>query len=101
MSSAKSLAKHLPSPIRRRLGELRRRLRSSPSRTEAQKQLLLADPALENWQRELLTNVSSRIFYDDGMYVGDGAHYFKVGLSAIRCIDEAMRDANLDRAESI
>ena len=41
------------------------------------------------------TKVSSRIYYNDGMYDGDGAHYYKVGLSAIHCIDEALERAKL------
>jgi SAM-dependent methyltransferase len=101
MSSAKSLAKHLPSPIRRRLGELRRRLGTRASRTEAQKKLLLTEPSLEDWERELLTQTSSRIFHNDGMYAGDGARYFKVGLSAMSCIDEAVRNARLEKIENI
>jgi SAM-dependent methyltransferase len=35
------------------------------------------------------------------MYHGDGAHYFKVGLSAIRCIDEALSAATLPEPQTI
>lgn len=49
----------------------------------------------------LLTNVSSRIYYNDGMYQGYGAHYFKVGLSAIHCIDEALERAGLKAVRTI
>jgi SAM-dependent methyltransferase len=45
--------------------------------------------------------VSSRIYHNDGMYNGDAAHYFKVGLSAISCINEAVESANLERVGSI
>ena len=101
MSAVGSLAKHLPAPLRRRLGEWRRRLRNRPAHTRAQKQLLLRDSSLENWERELLRQTSSRIFHNDGMYAGDGARYFKVGLSAISCIDEAVRHARLEKIENI
>src|SRR2546427_1790116 len=101
MSATQSLAKHLPRSLKRRLGELRRHWRTRPARTQAQKQHLLTDPALKDWERELLAQVSSRIFYNDGMYASNGAHYFGVGLSAIHCIDEAMRQGRLDKIQSI
>jgi len=101
MSAVGSFAKHLPTPLRRRLGEWRRRLRNRPAHTRAQKELLLRDPSLENWERELLAQASSRIFHNDGMYAGDGARYFKVGLSAVSCIDKAVRDARLGKIENV
>src|SRR5438105_13718201 len=101
MGAVRILGKYLPLPLKRRLGELRRRWRTRPSRTRAQKELLLSDPDLENWDRGLLTTASSRIFYNDGMYAGNGAQYFKVGLSAIRCIDAAIHQGCLDRIENI
>jgi SAM-dependent methyltransferase len=72
------------------LGDVRRFVRAVPLRTSLQKKKLLSDPTLTEPERELLTKVSSRIYPGDGMYHGDGVHYFKVGLSAIRCIDEAL-----------
>jgi SAM-dependent methyltransferase len=83
------------------LGAARRSLRTLPSRTERQRNKLLSNPTLTQGQRELLAKVSSRIYRDDGMYHGDGTHYFKVGLSAIHCIDEALQDANLNDRRTI
>jgi SAM-dependent methyltransferase len=81
--------------IRRRLGDVRRRLRARPSRTQRQKELLLKDASLSPRERDLLGLIDSRISPHDGMYKGDGAHYFKVGLSAINCIENAMAAAGL------
>jgi SAM-dependent methyltransferase len=91
----------LPRGVRRRLGAGRRWLRARPNRTRKQHAQLLASSALTPAERELLSKVDSRISYEDGMYKGDGAHYFKVGLSAIHCIDEALRAAQLDTVQSI
>src|SRR5437016_1194151 len=101
MDAARTVGKYLPRPLKRHLGQLRRRWRSRSSRTRAQKELLLSDPDLENRGRGLLTAASSRIFYNDGMYTGDGAQYFKVGLSAIRSIDAAIHHGCLDRVDNI
>jgi SAM-dependent methyltransferase len=91
----RKLARHLPRNLRRRLGDVRRRARARPSRTRQQKERLLADASLAAWERELLAGARDVIFYNDGMYTGDGAHYFRVGLSAIRCIDGALEAAGL------
>ena len=69
--------------------------------TRKQQEALLASPALTPAENELLGRVASRISYKDEMYNGDGAHYFKVGLSAIRCIEEALRAAQLANVQSI
>ena len=75
---------------------MRRRVRALSFRTEKQKQrLLVADDSLNATERELLKGVESRISPRDTMYAGDGAHYFKVGLSAMRSIEEALRAAKL------
>jgi SAM-dependent methyltransferase len=91
----------LPRSLHPRLGAARRRLRTLPERTRRQKQRLLDDPALEAKERELLKQVESRISPGDGMYTGDGAHYFKVGLSAIRSIEEAIDAAQLGSVRRI
>ena len=83
------------------LGAARRWVRAIPPRPRLQKQRLLSDPSLTESERELLTKVSSRIYFNDGMYDGDGAHYFKVGLSAIHCIDEALERAKLTEVRTI
>ena len=74
---------------------MRRRARALSFRTEAQKRRLLGDQTLAARERELLGEVESRISPRDTMYTGDGAHYFKVGLSAMRVVEEALRRANL------
>jgi SAM-dependent methyltransferase len=56
---------------------------------------LLADETLAATERKLLAAVESRISPRDTMYTGDGAHYFKVGLSAMRAVEAALQAANL------
>lgn len=88
--------KHLlPKRLHPHLGRLRRRLRTLPARTRSQKQRILDDPALDPGDRSLLEQVETRISAGDGMYTGDGAHYYKVGLSAIQAIEEAIDAAGL------
>lgn len=83
------------------LGALRRWLRALPSRPELQKRRLLSDPSLSESERNLLKRVSGKIYFRDSMYVGNGAHYYKVGLSALRCIDEAIAAAKLSDLRNI
>jgi SAM-dependent methyltransferase len=83
------------------LGAVRRFVRSLPLRTSLQKRRLLEDASLAGDERELLARASSRIHRGDGMYKGDGAHYFGVGLSAVRCIDEAVRAAGLEDVRQV
>jgi SAM-dependent methyltransferase len=83
----------VPGPLRPYLGAVRRWVRSMPPRPRLQKQRLLSDPSLSETERELLSKVSGKIYFNDTMYDGDGAHYYKVGLSAIRCIDDALAQA--------
>jgi SAM-dependent methyltransferase len=77
------------------LGAVRRWVRVVPPRPLLSKQRLLADPTLSGAERKLLSQVSSRIYYRDGMYNHDGVHYYRVGLLAIRCIDDVLAQANL------
>jgi SAM-dependent methyltransferase len=90
MDIAKAFKRVVPSTLWPYLGAVRRFVRAVPLRTNLQKKRLLSDPTLTESERVLLAKVSSRIYPGDGMYHGDGSHYFKVGLSAIRCIDEAL-----------
>lgn len=101
MDLVHTLKRVVPRGLHPRLGAARRLLRSLPPRTAAQKVRLLEDPSLGADERELLRRASSRVHYDDGMYKGDGAHYFKVGLSALRCIDEAVESAGLREVRAI
>jgi SAM-dependent methyltransferase len=101
MNHTQRLKNILPSRLHPYLGEIKRRLRSLPARTRRQWQRLLADPALSDQKRELLKQVETRISPGDGMYSGDGAHYFKVGLSAIDCIEAAINAAGLASVECV
>ena len=60
-------------------------------RIEFEKGELLKSPdGYEPEHAELLKNVSVDISSRDGMHTGNTSHYFRVGLSAIRCIDRAL-----------
>ncbi len=87
--------------MRRRLGAVQRWARARPNRTRRQKEQLLASAALGAADRALLSKVDSRISYADGMYKGDGAHYFNVGLSALHCIEDALQAAHLESVRNI
>lgn len=89
------LKRVVPQPLWPYLGAVRRWVRAIPPRPLLQKQRLLSDPSLTETERELLKKVSGKIYFNDGMYDGNGAHYYKVGLSAIHCIDEAVERAKL------
>lgn len=80
---------------------MRRGVRILPPRPLLNKKQLLSDPALSEPERQLLNKVSARIYYRDTMYNGDGVHYYLVGLSAIRCVDEALERANLQQVQTI
>jgi SAM-dependent methyltransferase len=95
------LKRVVPRGLHPSLGALRRWTRALSLRTRRQKRRLLDDPSLSAADRELLAKVSGRIHYGDGMYVGDGGHYYKVGLSALRCIDEALALAKTSDPEAI
>jgi SAM-dependent methyltransferase len=101
MELVKTLKRVVPRKLHAPLGSARRRLQRIPLRVELQKRRLLSDPSLSAAERDLLRNVSSRIYHTDGMYHGDGAHYFKVGLSAIACIDEVLAAAGLPNPRAI
>ena len=62
---------------------------------------LLRSDTLEPDEFSLLSRVESRISYADGMYAGNGDHYFRVGLSAIQCIDEALSRTRLEAIRKI
>ncbi len=101
MGLVKTLKRVVPRKFHRPLGVTRRWLRTTPRQTELQKKHLLSDPTLSEQERELLSRVSSRIYHSDGMYDGDAAHYYKVGLSAIACLNEALDRAGLKNVRSI
>lgn len=99
--NVQKLKRLIPRQLWPYLGAVRRYTLTIPARTQMQKQKLLADSTLTERDRQLLKDVSSRIYFNDGMYHGNGAHYFKVGLSAIRCIDEALERAGLKHVNAI
>ena len=80
---------------------MRRGARALGYRTAGQKRQLLEDPTLLAPERALLARVESRISPRDTMYTGDGAHYFKVGLSAMRVLEEALRRAGSPAVERV
>jgi SAM-dependent methyltransferase len=99
--NVQKLKRVVPSPLWPYLGALRRWLRAMPPRPRLQKQRLLSDPSLTETERELLAKVSGKIYFNDTMYDGNGAHYYKVGLSAIKCINEALAQARLEEVRTI
>lgn len=101
MNYLNSLKRIVPKPLWPYLGAARRFALTVSILTRRHKQRLLADPSLSEAERDLLKKVSSRIYYRDGMYDGDGTHYYKVGLDAIRCIDQALAQAKLPEVRSI
>lgn len=101
MGAAQELSRRLPPGLRRRLGALRRRVRTLPARTGAQKRRLLEDPSLAEGERELLRAADGRVFFNDGMYTEDGAHYFRVGLGAVRLLEEASGAAGLGEVRRV
>jgi SAM-dependent methyltransferase len=101
MNYIKTLKRVVPGPLWPYLGALRRFVHTVPPRPLLNKKRLLADASLTEPERELLKKVSSRIYYRDGMYNEDGMHYYRVGLSAISCIDEALKAGNLKDVRSI
>jgi 2-polyprenyl-3-methyl-5-hydroxy-6-metoxy-1,4-benzoquinol methylase len=92
--NSRELKEMLPESMRRRLGAVKRRLWTMPLRTRWQKAKLLSTNSLNPAQLALLTKTESRIAPKDDMLVeGDVDHYFKAGLSAIGCIEEALQEA--------
>jgi methylase of polypeptide subunit release factors len=60
------------------------------------KKRLSDSAALSEKEKALVEKVSSRVYPGDGMYVecSDTVEYLSAGLSAIRCIDDALRESN-------
>jgi SAM-dependent methyltransferase len=87
------LKEMLPESARRHLGAVKHQLQTTPLWTRSQKSKLLSANSLDPAQLALLAKVESRISSKDAMFSGDVDHYFKAGLSAISCIDEALQQA--------
>jgi len=101
MNHIKALKRIVPRSWWPYLGAVRRWAKTFPPRPLLSKRRLLSDPALSGYERELLSKVSGNIYYREGMYNEDGVHYYQVGLSAVRCIDEALESANLKQIRTI
>ncbi|HEX3560925.1 MAG TPA: class I SAM-dependent methyltransferase [Pyrinomonadaceae bacterium] len=72
-----------------------------PVRTQMQKQELLEDATLGERERRLLRAVEARVFFNDGMYAGNGAHYFRVGLDALRLVEGALAASGLEEVRRV
>src|SRR5437870_5169480 len=101
MSSTRLLNNSFVKKFRRPLGRVRRWLRSRPRRTLRQREKLLRDATLTLSDRKLLERVETRISPNDGMYVGNGAHYYRAGLSAIDCIEQALIAARISTVRNV
>lgn len=99
--NASELKYLLPRHARQRLRNTQRWLQSRPARTRQQQDALLASPTLDQYESDLLRRVPSAISYQDQMYRGDGEHYFKVGLSAIDNINNALQAAELTEVSDV
>jgi len=61
------------------------------------KNILQSSPDITSEEKTLLDNVSLKINLRDTMYVGgQGKQYLSVGISAIRCIQEALKNKSND-----
>lgn len=85
--------------LRPRIGTRRRRLATHPWKTRAERERLARTSGAG--ERELLARVDATISPRDAMYVGDGGHYFSVGLSALRCIEESLAAAGTSQTQRI
>ncbi|MGI9067505.1 MAG: class I SAM-dependent methyltransferase [Pyrinomonadaceae bacterium] len=61
----------------------------------------MQDSTLTLSDRKLLELVETRISPNDGMYIGNGAHYYRVGLSAINCIEQALIAAGINTVRNV
>jgi len=98
--NVQKLKRFVPRQLWPYLGTARRWTRTVAPRPLFSKRRLLASSLTED-ERALLAKVSSRVYRGDWMYDGDGEHYFKVGLSAIDCIEEGLAAAGLKDVHQI
>ena len=91
----------VPARARQAINDARRWPASLAWRTARQKKTLLESNSFSAEERKLIAIVDSRISCRDDMFLGDLAHYFNVGLSAIHCIEEAMAAARIERIATI
>lgn len=63
------------------------------------RETLLSSNALSDEEKALLNKVSGQVHRNDGTYTPTAArHYLSVGLSAVRCIENALNKSNQDKA---
>jgi predicted O-methyltransferase YrrM/SAM-dependent methyltransferase len=74
--------------LRPRIGTRKRRLETHPLKTRLERVRLARHSSADD--RELLAAVDATIAPRDAMYTGDGGHYFSVGLSGLRCVEECL-----------
>ncbi len=90
MGFAQNLRPFVPETLRPTLAALYHRWRARRSYAEAGKRVLIQSLPHDSKEVRILQKTSSRIHPDDGMYLGDPVHYFGVGLSAERCLIDAL-----------
>ena len=78
----------LPQPLRRLFV---RNVVLTQKKIDRQFRELLAQSNLSETEYRLYQNVSSKVAVQDTMYVGNGHHYFAVGLSALRLIEQVLQ----------
>jgi SAM-dependent methyltransferase len=101
MGLVRTLKRIVPRKFHRQLGVTRRWLRTIPPQVQLQKKRMLSDLSLSQCERDLLSKASNRIYCGDMMYDGNAVDYYRVGLSAISCINEAVELAGLTTVRSI
>jgi SAM-dependent methyltransferase len=79
--------------MRPRIGTRLRRIETHRLRVGLERRRLARRPGLTAAERALLEGVDPAIAPRDAMYVGDGEHYFSVGLSALRCVESALTES--------
>jgi SAM-dependent methyltransferase len=104
MHEASSIAKRwIPNAVyvrgRKTLRSARRWLHCHPLHTERGRRA--AEQGLGAADRELLRKVSGKIALADTMYTGDTRHYYRSGLSALHCIEAAVRASGQKSIRSI
>jgi SAM-dependent methyltransferase len=99
MHATQALKRAVPAPLHPYLR--RTREGAASLRPPAQKLRLLVTGSLSAPDRRLLARASGRIHPGDFMCVGDGDHYFRVGLSAIHCLERALERAGPREVRSI
>jgi SAM-dependent methyltransferase len=78
-----------------------RRRSRLPWRARRAKRVLLAPGSLTRAERRTLERVSVRVSPRDAMYGSGGSQYWRVGLSALRCVEQALAEAGSPRVRRL